>query len=189
MSEMRPMKIIEKDSKKSAPKQPYKGKTAHPGYRKTTPTARPQRQAQAVTPPTPAQASDDSQKTWTPEALTVRDEYLELSAALEEGKGRFDKGLINKKQMIDFNLSVGIGNPQQMRVTKAVAVISGKGGKKEVKRLPPQTNVQSFQLPTSAFHGYIYATVTVTYKIGFSKTKRIKVTVAKRFNYQAEVVS
>ena len=83
--------------------------------------------------------------------------------------------------MVNFKLRVSIRNQEGLKILKVKALLKGKGEQIE-KKLPTLfESVTEFDLPTDDFGGHIEASVLVTYKIGFFKTKQIKVTVSNNF--------
>ena len=115
------------------------------------------------------------------ETSATNDGKIQLKAHLERGEGRYTKGLFHKKGMVNFKLRVSIKNQEGLKILKAEAFLKGKGEQIQ-KKLPTLfESVTEFDLPTDDFGGHIEASVLVTYKIGFFKTKQIKATVSKHF--------
>lgn len=116
-------------------------------------------------------------------SCTGADERLKVKVALENGDGRYTKGLFNKTNMLNFRLLLTIENPDGLRIKSAKAYIkSSKGGHTITRELKTgYMSSTSFNVKTSEFSGNITATVIVEYKIGFIKTKTIKTTVSKNF--------
>ncbi len=146
---------------------------------KTTPSLNENKQ-KVKQQPSPAKHPAPKQ-TGPNESFTTDDQLVKLTATLLAGKGFYKKGLINKKTMLNFRLKVSIKNPEGYKITSAVATFSSNGYSEEMKLSADPSSTTEVDLEGSRFSGNIQATVTVTYKIGLFKTKRIGVTVAKNF--------
>ena len=115
------------------------------------------------------------------EAATNNDERLRLHARLERGDGRYNKGIFNKRQMVNFKLTVSIDNPDDLKIQTVIATFKCGKNTVEKKISKMEDSTTEIDLPTSEFSGNIEASVVVTYKIGLFKTKQIKATVSKNF--------
>ena len=115
------------------------------------------------------------------ESAIGKDENLKVKAVLERGDGRYTKGLINKKNMMNFKLRVSIQNQEGLKITGVKALLKGKNAMTEKKLPTSLESVTEFDLPTDTYSGHIEASVVVDYKIGIFKSKQIKLTVSKNF--------
>lgn len=115
------------------------------------------------------------------EVATNNDERLRLHARLERGDGRYNKGIFNKRQMVNFKLTVSIDNPDDLKIQTVIATFKCGKNTVEKKISKMEDSTTEIDLPTSEFSGNIEASVVVTYKIGLFKTKQIKATVSKNF--------
>ena len=115
------------------------------------------------------------------EYATGKDENLKVKAVLERGDGRYTKGFINKKNMMNFKLRISIKNQEGLRITGVKAQLKGKNDMMEKKLPTSLESVTEFDLPTDTYGGHIEASVIVDYKIGIFKSKQIKLTVSKNF--------
>ncbi|MBQ8424832.1 MAG: hypothetical protein IJX17_02270 [Clostridia bacterium] len=132
----------------------------------------------------PIQKSQTTQKkTGRPtETQTAKDENLKVKATLKKGEGRYEKGIFNKKEMINFILSISIENQNDLTIQKITAYIKGKDEKPYEKKISKNLDsITEFDLPTDIYGGNIEASIIVVYKIGLFKSKQIKITVSKNF--------
>lgn len=116
------------------------------------------------------------------ETASIQDENLvRIKANIRNGHGRYQKGLIHKTPMLNFNLDVSIANPKNYKIVSAIATV--KCGRNEItERLSENPiSTKEFDVEISKFSGNISVIVVVTYKLAFLKTKLIKVTVSKFF--------
>lgn len=115
------------------------------------------------------------------ERASGADGNLKIMASLEKGEGRYTKGLINKKQMMNFKLRISIQNQDGLKISAVKATLKGKNSFVE-KSLPTKLqSVTEFDLPTETFGGHIEAIIFVEYKIGLFKSKQMKLTISKNF--------
>lgn len=138
----------------------------------------------------PASTNNDSKSYATPvpkvrnaphESATGKDGNLKVRAVLERGDGRYTKGLINKKSMMNFKLRISIQNQEGLKITGVKAQLKGKNAMTEKKLSTSLESVTEFDLPTDTYGGHIEASVVVDYKIGIFKSKQLKLTVSKNF--------
>ena len=110
------------------------------------------------------------------------DGTIKLKATLENGNGRYTKGLFNKKSMVNFKLRIEIENQAGLKIKSITAYLKARRGDQLEKALPTSLNsVTDFDLSTDTYRGRIEVSVVAVYKIGAFKTKQVKVNVANYF--------
>ena len=133
-------------------------------------------------PTTPKTSGATAKKNNHPdEFATTADEKLRLSARLERGDGRYQKGFLNKKSMINFLITISIDNPDNLKINSVTAYFKCGRYTCERKLSTACNSTTEIDLETSKFSGNIEASVIAVYKIGLLKTKQIKSTVSKNF--------
>lgn len=115
------------------------------------------------------------------ETATTIDEKIRLRAELENGEGRYVKGIFNKTKMVNFRLKVKIDNPNNLKISKVTAILRCGKHQTEKNVSTAEQSVTDFDLPTSQYSGNIEVVVIAIYKIGFMRSKQIKTTVSKNF--------
>lgn len=125
--------------------------------------------------------STPKQKNAPHEAATGADGNLKVRAVLEKGEGRYTKGMIHKKSMMNFRLRISIQNRDGLKIKSITAILKGRNAMLEKKLPTSLQSVTEFDLPTDAYGGHIEASVVVDYKIGVFKSKQLKMTVSKNF--------
>lgn len=145
-----------------------------------------QRSPQPVSTPKPSQTTTPKSMPQTSIQSSTQmptgtfDGILRIRATIEDGQGRYTKGVFGKIEMLNFNLKVAIANPNDYKIASVVAEISA-GNNKIIKDLPKSSSVTPIDLPAAQFHGIISVTVIVTYRLSLTKTKEIKTFASKFF--------
>lgn len=109
------------------------------------------------------------------------DERITLRVILERGNGKYTEGFIRKVDKLNFVVNVSITNPDNLPI-KSVIALFRSGSNKAIKHLGKALKSSTeIDLEASKFSGNIKGTVTVTYKIGMLKTKKLATTVFGHF--------
>ena len=112
------------------------------------------------------------------ERYRTEDERIAITAELLSGDGYYKKGILHKKNRLNFILSLSICNPDNLKIDAVFAIFKCDGNFKKVRIIQSETPID---LDATLFSGNINAKVIVRYKLGLFKEKELSVIVAKKF--------